>query len=98
VLDFAHLPDSSSVSDITGLRFTKILWIADPGFQGRVLVRPLTTSPRAEFGPYQRPLQPEKFFVVPGDSGGYVYFAAPGCYGFQIDGDAFSSQFVILVR
>jgi len=98
VLTFANLPDASSVGNTAGLRFTKVLWIAEPGIQGRVLVRVLSGSPRAGFGQYQRPVEPEKFFVVPGNAGGYVYFAAPGCYGFQIDGDTFTSELVVLVR
>lgn len=79
------------------LRFTKVLWINDPGTHTEVLVRPASGSPPTAFGHVDEPPVPETLFTAPGNSGGYIYFAAPGCYVFQIDGDNFTTRFTVQV-
>ena len=99
VLNFAELAEPTWLGNRPGLRFTKFLWIADPGFEkGDVLVRSVPGSPSSAFGHYEKSPVPEMFFTVPSDAGGYVYFSSPGCYAFQIDGLHFSTEFIVEVR
>jgi hypothetical protein len=99
VLSFAELAQPTWLGTQASLRFTKVLWIADPGFRGDVLVRGVPGSPPAAFGHYGKsPFPPEMFFTVADEAGGYFYFSSPGCYAFQIDGAHFSTEFIVEVR
>lgn len=102
VVMFNRLSEPSWLGSPTPGRLKKVLWIAEPPFEGVVLVRVMPGSPSAAFGGYEKPTVPEKVFTIPGDpggaGGGYVYFSASGCYGLQIDALAFTDMVVIEVR
>jgi hypothetical protein len=96
VLRFADLPVREYSS--RPWRFTKVIWIAPPQYQGDLLIRPTAASPAAAFDYAHGKLRPELLLTLPGDSGGYLLFSTPGCYRFQIDGRAFESLVTIEVN
>ena len=98
VLSFAELAEPTWLGKQAGLRLTKVIWIAAPGFRGDVLVRGVPGSPPSAFGHYEKSPVPEMFFSEAMDAGGYFYFSSPGCYAFQIDGAHFSTEFIVEMR
>lgn len=95
--DEAILSFSKMASD--GRAIEKIIWIVEPGYSGRLLIRAVSADGmrRATF------MTGEELRLEVGGSGGtfpegLVYFPAPACYTFQIDGTRLSATVVVWLR
>ncbi len=86
-----------------GWYYLKVLWAAQPHFQGQALIRGHqlggTNELRFSDGGAGSPAEPELHFVADGsgaNSSGwntlatYTRVRAPGCYAYQVDGASFS--------
>ena len=108
--DLSHGSIDLLVSDTPGWRGTKTLWFSSPAYQGPWIVRGVRLDGQAQIrvnsgseGPFAYPAGP--LVVPPGGTpnetaDGYreapsgTFVTAPGCYGWQVDGQTFTEIIV----
>jgi hypothetical protein len=106
VLEFVYPPHKKSLFAGSKWGGQKVLWVADPKYEGPILIRgrQLDGSNEVRFA-HGGDLEPRAELSFEGGetvdmTGGwsnfpsYTRLRAPGCYGYQVDGDGFSDVIV----
>lgn len=92
VLVFSKMPKDR------GRAIEKVIWIVEPAYAGPLLVRAVSSD-----GAYRVAfMSGEELTIEVSEGGGtfpegLVYFPAPGCYTFQVDGTDLAERVVVLV-